>query len=170
MRLITLIFLCLPLVAQASLYKCLDNAGRVTYTNAACDKAGLKEATLIAPPPPPAVDAPVVQTPPTVKLSASKPRSTGFREIAPKEAPLRETALQSALQGTPLHEMPTAKLAMNRIAPSSTGNCDKMNEQLGRVMDDMDAARRAGYTAQQEAGWNQRISGIQSEKSRMGCF
>jgi len=161
MRLITLLCFLLPLAAQAGLYKCLDNAGRVTYTNAACDKAGLKEGKLIPPPPPPAIDrpqaqstsaqSPTVQAPPA-KLAINKPASV----MASKEAPPKE--------------MPATKLAMNRATIARTGNCDQINTQIGQVMDEMDVARPAGYTAKQEADWNQTLSRMQAEKSRLGCF
>lgn len=161
MRLITLLCCLLPLAAQAGLYKCLDNTGRVTYTNAACEKTGLKETTLIPPPPPPAIDppqpqsssaqSPVFQSQPA-KLASNKPASVmASKEIAPKE-------------------MPTTRLVLNSATLTKTGNCDHINMQIGRVMDEMDVARPAGYTAKQETDWNQTLSRMQAEKSRLGCF
>lgn len=157
MRLITLFCFLLPLAAQAGMYKCLDNAGRVTYTNAACEKAGLKEGKLIPPPPPPAIDRPqtqssLVQSPPPAKLAINKPASV----MASKEVPPKE--------------MPATRLALNRATITKTGNCDQINMQIGQVMDEMDVARPAGYTAKQEADWNQTLSRMQVEKSRQGCF
>jgi hypothetical protein len=155
MRLITLLCFLLPLAAQAGLYKCLDNAGRVTYTNAACEKTGLKEGKLIPPPPPPAIDRPQaqlssVQSP--AKLAINKPASAmASKEVAPKE-------------------MPATRLALNSATITKTGNCDHLNLQIGRVMDEMDLARPAGYTAKQEADWNQTLSRMQAEKSRLSCF
>ena len=161
MRLITLLCFLLPLAAQAGLYKCLDNTGRVTYTNAACEKTGLKEGKLIPPPPPPAIDRPRVQSPlaqspaiqsPPAKLAINKPASV----MASKEVPPKE--------------MPATRLALNRATIAKTGNCDQINMQIGQVMDEMDVARPAGYTAKQEADWNQTLSRMQVEKSRLGCF
>lgn len=162
MRLITLLCFLLPLAAQAGMYKCLDNAGRVTYTNAACEKTGLKEGKLIPPPPPPAIDrpqaqsslaqSPAVQLPSPAKLAINKPASV----MASKEVPPKE--------------MPATKLALNRATIAKSGNCDQINMQIGQVMDEMDVARPAGYTAKQEADWNQTLSRMQVEKSRLGCF
>lgn len=152
MRLITFICLCVPLAAQAGLYKCLDKAGRVTYTNAICDKVGLKEAKLIPPPPPPAIDPPALQSPPPARQAMHKPADV----IAAKQAEPGE--------------MPTAKLALNKTITASSGNCAKINEQIGQVMDEMDEARQTGHTARQETDWDQRLSRMQAEKSRLGCF
>ena len=59
---------------------------------------------------------------------------------------------------------------MNSATLTKTGNCDHINMQIGRVMDEMDVARSTGYTAKQEADWNQTLSRMQAEKSRLGCF
>jgi hypothetical protein len=147
MRLLTILCLMLPLAAQAGLYKCLDNAGRVTYTNAICDKAGLKEAKLIPPPPPPAIDLPKARLAQPAKPPVDKPADS----LANKEAA-------------------TPKLALNRTRAPDSGNCGKLNEQIGQVMDEMDEARRTGHTARQDAEWDDKLSRMQTEKNRLGCF
>lgn len=150
---IILLSLLLPFAAQAGLYKCLDQAGHITYTNTACDKAGLKEAKLIPPPPPPAVDARVVNAPsPAVKPPANKVVNATPPEAAPAEA------------------KPAARIALTKTTNAGAGNCEKMNQQIGQVMDEMDEARRAGYTAKQEAEWGQKLSRMQAERARMNCF
>ena len=146
MRLTLILILLLPVAAQADMYKCLDNAGHVTYTNSLCSKNGLKEAKLIPPPPTPAVDIPVA-LPPSAKLAARTPTS------------------KPAAQ-----ESPSTKLAIQKTMVASSGKCAKINDEIGQVMDEMDAARRVGHTSRQEAEWNERLARMQGEKSRMGCF
>jgi hypothetical protein len=46
-------FLFIPLAAQADLYKCTDDTGKITYTNSTCAKVGLKQSKVSPPPPPP---------------------------------------------------------------------------------------------------------------------
>ena len=41
---------------------------------------------------------------------------------------------------------------------------------MGRIMDEMDAARTGGSTAAQETAWDKGLSELKAEKSRMGCF
>ncbi len=170
MRLITLLCFLLPLAAQAGLYKCLDNAGRVTYTNAACDKAGLKEGKLIPPPPPPAIDRPQTQSALAQSALAQSTLTQSTLAQSPAKLAINKPASVMASKETPPKEMPATKLALNRATVAKTGNCDQINTQIGQVMDEMDVARPAGYTAKQEADWNQTLSRMQAEKSRLGCF
>lgn len=135
-----------PLAAQADLYKCVDAAGKVTYTNSACAKSGLKAAKLIPPPPPPAVDSPA-----------------------------RARAAEKAAAGTPPEtsakpRQQTAALPAMRAAQSGGPACDTLNRDLGRIMDDMDAARTGGASAAQQAAWHKRLGELKTEKTRLGCF
>lgn len=134
-----------PLAAQADLYKCTDNIGKVTYSNSSCTKAGLKEAKLIPPPPPPAVNAPPKGN------QQAKPIADKIADAAPKA---RETAaLQLMKSGSAKNDM-----------------CAKLNSDVGSTMDEMDAARGKGYSAKQQAEWSDSLKKLQSEKSRLGCF
>lgn len=135
-----------PLAAQADLYKCVDPAGKVTYTNSACAKSGLKAAKLIPPPPPPAVDGPA--------------RARAAEKAAASTPP--ETRAQPKPQ--------TAALQARRSTPSNGNACDTLNGDLGRIMDDMDAARSGGASAAQQAAWNKRLGELKMEKTRLGCF
>lgn len=171
MRLITLLCFMLPLAAQAGLYKCLDNTGRVTYTNAACEKTGLKEGKLIPPPPPPAIDRPQAQLS-SARLPSSQSSSAQSPAVQslPAKLAIKKPANVMASKEIAPKEMPATRLALNSATLTKTGNCDHINMQIGRVMDEMDVARPAGYTARQEADWNQTLSRMQADKSRLGCF
>lgn len=138
-----LILLALP--AHATLYKCQDAAGQITYTNLPCEKSSLKESKIIPPPPPPAEPtqakpAPVAESKPVDKHSASpeKKGSTSLQLIKSQE--------------------------------TSDKKCAKLNDALGKTMDEMDAARRQGYTPKQEAEWNAKLKKLQADKNKLGCF
>jgi hypothetical protein len=140
-----------PLAADADVFKCIDNAGKVTYTNLPCAKAGLKESKLIPPPPPPALD------PQAAKAS----RATEAAEDA-------EEAGRKSVKVSKKHE--TTSLELMASGKSNDKKCNKLNDDVGKTMDDMDANRRQGYTPQQEAAWNDKLKKLQAEKSRLGCF
>ena len=156
MRILSLLLLlALTGPAHATLYKCLDNAGKVTYTNLPCDKSGLKESSIIPPPPPPAdTTAPAPQDKaPTAATPASRPVPKS--NAKPAEAPAANSGVSVQLNTT-------------QQAPG--GKCARLDDTIGQVMDEMDEARRKGYTAQQEAAWNARIKKLQAEKNKLGCF
>lgn len=134
-----------PLAAQADLYKCTDNVGKITYTNSACAKSGLKEAKLIPPPPPPAVD-----TPPK-SVHQAKPAADKIADAAPKA---RETT----------------SLQLMKSDSGKNSACAKLNGDMGRTMDEMDSARGQASNPKQQAEWNDRLDKLQAEKSRLGCF
>jgi hypothetical protein len=48
--------------------------------------------------------------------------------------------------------------------------CKKLSDQIGEVMDKMDAARHNGYTAKQEAESKQKIQELTAKKTRLNCF
>lgn len=138
-------FLIFPLTAQADLFKCTDNAGKVTYTNSACAKVGLKEAKIIPPPPPPALDKP-----------------------AAKAAESAKPAIEKSAGNAKGND--TVALKLVKPAQGSQDKCAKLNGDMGRIMDQMDAAHRSGQTPDEEAGWNEVLKKLQSEKNRLGCF
>ena len=136
------LLLLFPLAAQADLYKCTDKAGNVTYTNSPCAKAGLKEAKLIPPPPPPAIDMPA-------KARSAKP-------VADKSEPAPRP-------------QQTAALPVMKSSPSLDA-CAQLNADMGKTLDEMDAARNQGAAPRQQAEWNNKLDRLQAEKSRLGCF
>jgi Domain of unknown function (DUF4124) len=131
--------------AHATLYKCVDAAGKVTYTNLPCEQSGLKETTVIAPPPPPAEAAAIKPAP------AAEAKPVEHHPAAP------EGKGSSSIQ-------------VIRSQETNGKKCENLNEAQGKVMDEMDAARRKGYTTQQEAVWNDKLRKLQAEKNKLGCF
>lgn len=135
-----------PLAANADMYKCVDNTGKVTYTNSSCAKAGLKEAKLILPPPPPAADT-AARTQQPAKTAASK---TDEPAAKPRQ---------------------TAALQVMKSMQSNSHACGKLNGDMGRIMDEMDAARGQGIVnARQQADWTVKLNELQAEKKQLGCF
>ena len=148
MRLLILFCLFVPLAAQADLFKCVDNAGKVTYTNLPCSKMGLTETKVIPPPPP------VTRQAKPAAVMAEKPTNDGAvteRGTNPKKK--KEKSVQTA-----------------HPQESNRKKCTQLKEKMGQIMDQMDAARRQGYTAKQEAAWDTRLRELQAEKNRLGCF
>ena len=141
----------LSLPAQATLYKCQDGSGKVTYTNLSCDKSGLKETRIIPPAPPPAE--------PVASLPAAKKSEAASESVSDEKQPAKPGKKQG---GT--------SLQLIKSQESSDKKCAKLNDTLGNTMDEMDAARRKGYTAKQEAEWNAKLKKIQADKNKLGCF
>lgn len=144
--LILLASLCLNLPAHATLYKCQDTDGRVTYTNLPCEQNGLKETKVVTPPPPPAEASPVRPV------------------VSPESRPAGNQPSD--------HDRKNSGTTLQLIkSPEPRGNkCAQLNDAMGKVMDDMDAARRKGYTQKQEAEWNARLKKLQADKNKHGCF
>jgi hypothetical protein len=143
MRPIILLCLLYPIAAQAILLKCTDNKGQITYTNSPCAKVGLKEAAVIPEPPPPALD--------------------GVAKVAEpaKAAVEKKTSSPKANE--------TASLQLMKSAQADSDQCASLNNTMGRIMDEMDAARRRGQSTDTN-GWNENLKKLQAEKSRLSCF
>lgn len=135
---------------HATLYKCQDAAGKTTYTNLQCDKSGLKETRIIPPAPPPAEPAPA-------KAKPAKADTTSETTSAEKRSSSSERKSGTSLQ-------------LIKSQESDEKKCNRLNEQLGKTMDEMDAARRQGYTPKQEAEWNAKLKKLQVDKNKHGCF
>lgn len=144
LSLLALLILALPV--HATLFRCEDAAGHVTYTNLPCDKAGLKEAKVIPPAPPPAEPAPV----------------------KPEAAPAAKSAEKESKEPEKKKSEPTMQLI--RSQESKGDKCAQINKAMGKIMDDMDAARRQGYTTKQETEWNAKLKKLQADKATHGCF
>ncbi len=148
MRLLVLLCMLAPLAAQADLFKCTDQAGKVTYTNLPCAKMGLTETKVIPPPPP-------------LPVQRGKPASA-----AAEKASIADSAAENR-PGTRKKEKP-ARAAHPQ--ESNNKKCAKLRDRMGRIMDQMDAARRHGYTAKQETDWDNKLRQLQAEKNRLDCF
>lgn len=148
MRLPVLILLVLPALlpagaAAATLNKCIDARGKITYSNLPCRNA--RETRAVEIDPPPVQPAPV----------AARPAPAQPAPAAPKPAPVRLETRQTS--GTP--------------APrASARQCDALTDRLGRVFDKMDEAHRKGYTQAQMDAWNREIKDLERKKQQSGCF
>jgi hypothetical protein len=136
-------------VQAATLNKCIDATGQVTYSNLPCRNAREARAVEIDPAP----------TPDPVKQHVVKPSPV---RVAPTSAPAptEPAVIKLETQST------TGKAAK----PASARQCDAMTDKLGSVFDKMDEARRKGYTQAQMNKWNQEIKALETKKQQSGCF
>lgn len=149
--LILLLCLFFPLAAQADLYKCTDGAGKVTYTNLPCSRMGLTETKVIPPPPAPA--------------EQSKAKRSSVPQVDETPAPEKSTASAKKKK-----KQQSDAVTSMKPRESSDKKCAKLKDQMGKIMDEMDAARRHGYTSKQESDWDNKLRKLQAEKNRLGCF
>jgi hypothetical protein len=143
---LALLSLCalLPAVAgaQATLNKCIDARGAVTYSNLPCKNAReVKKVEIDPAPPAPAKAAP--------RVPPSKP--------APAAPAIR-------LEPQAGSKKPTV------LAPSA-GQCETLSEQLGRLLDKMDQASRKGSASPaQLKAWNEEVRELERKKQQSACF
>ncbi|MDP2252998.1 MAG: DUF4124 domain-containing protein [Thiobacillus sp.] len=153
MRLLALALFALPALlstgasAQATLNKCIDAQGKVTYSNLPCRDA--REARKVEIDPAPIPDQ-------------ARPAPVPVEPEAPKAVP-------------PSNETATLRLDTQRTsgkpgARLSARQCDALTDKLGRVFDKMDQARRKGYTQEQMNTWNQEVKDLERQKRQSGCF
>ena len=139
----------LPLHAEAAtLNKCIDAKGQVTYSNLPCRNA--KEVRRLEIDPEPQPDP--VRTQP-VQAQAIQP--------AKPAPPSKEPA--------PIH-VETRHTTGKPVSQTSTRQCDTLSDKLGRVVDKMDQARRKGYTQEQMDKWNLEVKDLERKKQQSGCF
>ncbi len=156
MRLLALALLALPALlstgasAQATLNKCIDAQGRITYSNLPCRDA--REARKVAIDPTPLPDS---VPPAPLRVEPAKP-------AAPKAA--------SSTKETATLRLETQRTTGKPAARLSARQCDALTEKLGRVFDKMDQARRKGYTQKQMNTWNQEVKDLERRKRQSGCF
>lgn len=154
--LLTLIAMCPAIAtAQATLNKCIDAQGAVTYSNKPCIKAQEVKKIDIDPAPVPdrlrVEPAQVQQAQPT----ASKP--------LPSPAP---ASIHLETQS-----IPKSPNTAGRTAQHSSGKqCDTLSNKLGRVLDKMDQARRKGYSQEQMNKWNEEVRDLERQKQQSSCF
>jgi hypothetical protein len=136
-------------VNAATLNKCIDAQGKVTYSNLPCRNA--REAHTLEIDPAPSPDP-----------GRSAPSRAQPANQAPKPAagPNEHATIQLETQRT------TGKPATR----ASASQCDAITDKLGRVLDKMDLARRKGYTQKQMDKWDQEIKDLQRKKQQSSCF
>jgi hypothetical protein len=137
-------------VQAATLNKCIDANGQVTYSNLPCRNARETRAVEIDPAP----------TPDPVKQHVIKPSPVRVAPPAAAPTPTEPAAIKLDTQST------TGK----PIKPASARQCDALTDKLGTVFDKMDEARRKGYTQAQMNKWNQEIKALETKKQQSGCF
>jgi len=164
---LALLSLCalLPAVAgaQATLNKCIDARGAVTYSNLPCKNSREVKKVEIdpAPPAPAAVPkaAPAVTS--TQPAKVATPAKTAPSTPPSKPAP-RAPAIRLEPQSAP------RKQAV--LAPSA-GQCETLSEQLGRLLDKMDQASRKGSASpEQMKAWNEEVRELERKKQQSACF
>lgn len=129
-------------VEAASLNKCIDAQGKVTYSNLPCRNA--QEARI-------------------VEIDAVPPKPAPARSSPPQTQPAQSAVPPATIQ---LETRSTS----GKPAHASTRQCDALSDKLGRVFDKMDQARRKGYTQAQMDGWDQEVKALERKKQQSGCF
>ncbi len=128
-------------VQAASLNKCVDIYGKVTYSNLACTGAQqIRKVDIDPAPPAPKMPAPLVVVPEFGHAPAEK---------------------------NGLVKLETFSTAPKR---KSAKHCDKLTDKLGLILDKMDAARRKGYTQSQMDKWNIEVKDLEHKKQQASCF
>ena len=136
----------------ASLNKCIDAQGKVTYSNLPCHNARESRTVEIDPAPP---APPAQRTPPEQSAKATQ-------EPAPKPALSRE--------GPATVRLESRSVSSKSVKQTSARQCDALADKLGRVFDKMDAGRRKGYTQEQMNAWNEEVKDLERRKQESGCF
>jgi len=162
-----------PATYAASLNKCVDAYGKVTYSNLPCKGANDVRKIEIDPAPP--VPKPVVVAPPALPPAALP---SAVVPVAPKaETPIAAMPEKPPVvivpKSTPAATEKKAEIKMETFgAPKKTSqnNCDSLSDKLGLVLDKMDAARRKGYTQKQMDDWNSEVKTLERKKQQAGCF
>lgn len=148
--LLTLIALCPPIAAaQATLNKCIDAQGAVTYTNKPCSNP--REAHKVE------IDPAPVPERPRVEPAQAQPAKPAAAKPLPSPAPATIQLETRRSTGKPARH-------------SSGKQCDTLSDKLGRVLDKMDQARRKGYTQDQMNQWNDEVRELERKKQQSGCF
>ncbi|KVW94261.1 DUF4124 domain-containing protein [Thiobacillus denitrificans] len=156
MRFLALVLLALPTLlptgtsAQATLNKCLDAEGKITYSNLPCRNAQETRKVEIDPAQPPDPTRPATVLDEPVKPAAPK------AAVSPKE--------------TATLRLDTQRTTGKPAARVSARQCDALSDKLGRVFDKMDQARRKGYTQQQMDAWNLEVQDLERKKQQSACF
>lgn len=155
-------------VAAASLNKCVDAYGKVTYSNLPCKGANEVRKVEIDPAPPvPPVVVVIPPVLPTMVLTAP-PKGEVPVYVMPEKSP----AVAIPKSGNaPLEKKAAIKFeTLGGPRKQNQNSCDTFSDKLGLVLDKMDAARRKGYTQKQLDDWNNEIKTLEHKKQQAGCF
>lgn len=143
-------------MAQATLNKCTDAGGAITYSNTPCTNARMAQKLEIdpAPVPDPPRSHPLMLPPDAAAPLAAPPASS------PVPATLRLEAQQVPRQNA-------KGLSAQRAREKA---CDTLADNIGLTLDKMDQARRKGYTQAQMDTWNEKVRELERKKQQSGCF
>lgn len=163
--------------AAASLNKCVDVYGKVTYSNLPCKGANEVRKIEVDPAPPvkvlpPAAVAPVVNVAPPVVVAPPSPAAS-LPPAPQSEIPAYGTPDKPATVIVPKSQQKKAEVKLETFGAPKKPNpntCDSLSDKLGLVLDKMDAARRKGYTQKQMDEWNSEIKTLERKKQQSGCF
>lgn len=133
----------------ATLNKCIDAKGEVTYSNLPCHNA--REVRTVEIDPAPQPDPVQAQPAQPAIVPTSKPKS-----------PPTKSALPIRLE--------TRRASAPPPSRASASKCDTLTNKLGQVFDKMDQARRKGYTQKQMDAWNLQVKELERKKQLSGCF
>jgi Domain of unknown function (DUF4124) len=131
----------------ATLNKCIDAQGKVTYSNLPCRNAREVRMVEIDPAPHP------------VPLRSVQPVKPATAQPAPRSNEPPATI-----------QLETRSTSGKPAARASSRRCDSIADKLGRVLDKMDQARRKGYTPEQMNTWDQEVKDLERKKQQSGCF
>lgn len=156
----------------ASLNKCVDVYGKVTYSNLPCKGANEVRKIEIDPAPPVRIAPPApAGSQPSAPAQAALPGALKPEVpvyILPEKSPVARVPKASA---APAEKKVEIKLeTFGAPKKHSQSNCDTLSDKLGLVLDKMDAARRKGYTQKQMDDWNSEIKTLERKKQQAGCF
>lgn len=149
--------------AQATLNKCIDARGAVTYSNLPCKDAREVKKVEIDPAPPAPAEAPKA-APAATPAQPARPAPPA--KAAPRVPPSKPAPPAPAVRLEP--QPASRKPAV--LAPSA-GQCEILSEQLGRLLDKMDQASRKGSASPaQMKAWNEEVRELERKKQQSACF
>ena len=154
----------------ASLNKCVDAYGKVTYSNLPCKGANEVRKIEIDPAPPVRVAPPAPNVAPALPpaVQADSPKEDVPVYVMPEKPPVVITPKSTA---APIEKKAEIKFeTLGGPKKQSQNNCDTLSDKLGLILDKMDAARRKGYTQKQMDDWNSEIKTLERKKQQAGCF
>jgi hypothetical protein len=145
-------------LGAATLNKCIDAQGQVTYSNLPCHNAKEVHKLEIDPAP---QSEPVAVQPSRVQPIQAQPAPVPKAAGRGNETAATQPEIQRA---------PKVNNAGKSAARASARECDALSEQLGGVLDKMDKAHRKGYSQAQMDKWNQEVKNLENRKQQSGCF
>ena len=157
-------------VGAASLNKCVDAYGKVTYSNLPCKGANEVRKIEVDPAPPVRVVPPAPIVAPALPPAAlpDLPKADVPVYVLPEKPPVVIAPKSNAASPEKKAEIKFETLGGPK--KQSQTNCDTLSDKLGLILDKMDAARRKGYTQKQMDDWNSEIQTLERKKQQSGCF